>query len=64
MLHPGLVYRHMVLTLPEQLRETFYRVRNNGDMLSTFMKCGHECLEDVVSTGLQRKLKVGTIVAV
>ena len=56
-LHPGLVYRHMVLAVPEQLREAFYRVRYNGDLLSVFMKCGHECLEDVVSTVLRRKLK-------
>jgi len=63
-LHPGLIYRHMVLTLPEQLRKAFYRARHNGDLLSTFIKCGHECLEDVVSTVLRRKLKVGTIVVV
>lgn len=63
-LHPGLIYRHMVLTLPAQLREAFYRVRHNGDLLSIFMRCGHECLEDVVSTALRRKLKVGTIVVV
>jgi hypothetical protein len=64
MLHPGLTYRHMVLTVPAQLREAFYKVRYNGDLLSAFMKCGHECLEDVVSTALRRKLKIGTIVVV
>ena len=64
MLRPGLMYRHMVLTVPEQLRKAFYRVRHNGDLLSTLMKCGHECLEDVVSTVLRRKFKVGTIVVV
>jgi hypothetical protein len=63
-LHPGLIYRHMVLTVPEQLREAFYRVRHNGDPLSVFMKCGHECLQDVASTVLRRKLKVGTVVVV
>jgi hypothetical protein len=54
----------MVLTVPAQLREAFYKVRYNGDLLSAFMKCGHECLEDVVSTALRRKLKIGTIVVV
>jgi hypothetical protein len=30
MLHSGVIYRHMVLTLPEQLRERFYRERQDG----------------------------------
>ena len=33
MLHPGMIYRHIVLTLPEQLRGPFYSVRNDGDLL-------------------------------
>ena len=28
------------------------------------MRCGYECLEDVVGTVLRRKLKIGTIVVV
>ena len=64
MLHPGLIYRHMILTLPKQLRKAFYRERHDKDLLSTFMRCGHECLEDVVSTALRRRLKIGTIVVV
>ncbi len=63
-LHPGVTYRHIVLTMPEQLRQAFYSVRNNGDLLSCMMKSGHECLEDVVSTVLRRKLKIGTMVVV
>lgn len=64
MLHPCVVYRHIVLTIPEQLRQAFYNVRNNGDLLSAMMKCGYECLEDVVSTVLTQELKIGTIVVV
>ncbi len=48
MLHVGVVYRHIVLTLPEQLRNSFYKERSKGDLLSAFMRCGYECLEDVV----------------
>jgi hypothetical protein len=44
MLHPGVVYRHIVLTIPEQLRKAFYKVRDDGDLLSTFMKTGYQCL--------------------
>ena len=64
MLHPGVIYRHIVLTLPEQLREPFYKERHNGDLLSLFMNKGHECLEDVVSTVKRKSLKIGCIVVV
>ena len=63
-LHPALIYRHIVLTIPEQLRPVFFKARHDGDLLSAFMKCGHECLEDVVSIVLRRRLKIGTIVVV
>jgi len=64
MLHPGVIYRHIVLTLPEQLRPVFFKERFNKDLLSGFMKCGAECLEDVVSVVKGKKLKIGTIVVV
>jgi hypothetical protein len=63
-LHPGVIYRHIVLTMPEQLRQAFYSVRNNSELLSCMMKSGHECLEDVVSTVLRRQIKIGTMVVV
>ncbi len=64
MLHAGVIYRHMVLTLPEQLRQPFYEERHSGDLLSDFMKSGYECLEDVVSTVKRELLKIGCIVVV
>ncbi len=64
MLHPGVIYRHIVLTLPEQLRKRFYRQRHDGDLLSAFMRCGYECLEDVVNTLKRVSLKIGCIVIV
>ncbi len=64
MLHPGVIYRHMVLTLPELLRVVFYEERHNGDLLSAFMRCGHECLEDAISTAKKRLLKIGCIIVV
>jgi len=63
-LHGGMVYRHIVLTIPEQLRSVFYKVRHDGRLLSAFMRCGHECLESVIATVLRRELKIGTIVVV
>lgn len=64
MLHPGVIYRHIVLTLPEQLRGIFYKERHSRDLLSAFMRCGYECLEDVISTVKKRALKIGCIVVV
>jgi len=64
MLHPGVIYRHIVLTLPEQLRPVSFKERFNKDLLSGFMKCGAECLEDVVGVVKRKKLKIGTIVVV
>ena len=63
-LHGGMNYRHIVLTIPDQLRIVFYKDRYDGCLLSAFMRCGHECLEDVVGTVLRRELKIGTIVVV
>ena len=64
MLHPGVIYRHIVLTIPERLRTVFYRHRHDGGLLSMFMKIGHECPEDVVGTVKRPLLKTGCIVVV
>jgi len=64
MLHPGVVYRHIVLTIPEQLRVIFYQNRHDGRFLSAFMQCGYECLEAVCSLVRRVSLKIGAIVVV
>jgi len=63
-LQPGLKYRHMILTVPEQLRKYFYRDRQKGKLLSALMRCGHECLEGVVSRAVRQKIKIGSIIVV
>ena len=63
-LQPGLKYRHMVLTVPEQLRVHFYRDRQEGKLLSELMRYGYACLEDVVGTAVRQKVKIGAIVVV
>ena len=60
----GVVYRHTILTLPEQLRKYFYNRRHNGSLLSRFMRCGYECLEDVVGTVTRQDIKIGVIIVV
>ena len=64
MLHSGVIYRHIVLTLPKQLRLAFFKERHDGTLLSKFMKCGYKCLEDVVCTLKRKYLKIGCIVVV
>ncbi len=61
---PGVIYRHVILTVPEQLRRYFYDARHEGSLLSRFMRCGYECLQDVVSTVRRQALKIGAIIVV
>ena len=62
MLHEGVIYRHIVLTVPEVLRTTFYQ--NAQALLSSFMKCGVKCFDDVFSTVSGKALKGGYIVVI
>jgi putative transposase/transposase-like zinc-binding protein len=62
MLHDGVIYRHIVLTVPDVLRTTFYQ--NSEALLSPFMKCGVKCLDDFFSTVSGKALKGGYIVVV
>jgi hypothetical protein len=62
MLHEGVIYRHIVLTVPAVLRTSFYR--NAPVLLSPFMQCGVRCLDDVFSRRSGRPLKGGYPVVV
>jgi hypothetical protein len=62
MLHEGVIYRHIVLTVPEVLRTTFYR--NAQALLSPFMRCGVRCLDDVFSRVSGHTLQGGYIVVI
>jgi hypothetical protein len=58
MLHAGVIYRHIVLTMPAMLRPTFYQ--QSKALLSPFMRCGVRCLDDVFSRVRGKDLKGGT----
>lgn len=62
MLHEGVIYRHVVLTMPEMLRQTFYQ--RADVLLSAFMRCGVRCLDDVFSRVSGKDLKGGYIVVI
>jgi len=63
-LHLGVSYRHIVLTVPEQLRQFFYNNRKRKEVYSGLMKAGYECLEEVVSVVKKQSVKIGTIVVI
>lgn len=62
MLHPRMRYRHVVLTIPEQLRELFYKNRHEGKLLESLIKTGYKCLEETLSEQLKKTVKIGTII--
>tara|TARA_X000001036_G_C20638230_1_gene790068 strand:+ start:175 stop:1356 length:1182 start_codon:yes stop_codon:yes gene_type:complete len=61
-LHPGVTYRHIVLTIPEQLRKLFYKNRKSRELYSELMKVGHKCLEEVMTVVGKQSVKPGSVV--
>jgi len=57
---PGMIYRHIVLTIPDFLRIWFFR--NPDTLLSPFMQAGHACLLDVLATCSGIDLDIGSII--
>jgi hypothetical protein len=43
-LHEGVIYRPIILTVPAMCRTTFSQ--NAAVVLSAFMRCGAQCLDD------------------
>ena len=62
MLHEGVIYRHIVLTVPDVLRPPLYQ--HADVLLSPFMPCGVKCLDDFLSEVSGKPLKGGYIVVV
>src|SRR5215471_2393806 len=58
-LHAGVIYRHIILTVPAMLRTTFYQ--NAAVVLSAFMRCGAQCLDDFYSEVRGKALRGGYI---
>jgi len=58
-LHEGGIYRHIILTVPAMFRPTFYQ--NAAVLLSAFMRCGGQCLDDFYSDVRGKVLQGGYI---
>jgi len=59
-LHEGVIYRHIILTVPAMFRTTFYQ--NAAVVLRAFMRCGAPCLDDFYSEVRGKALRGGYIV--
>jgi hypothetical protein len=59
-LHEGVIYRHIILTVPAMFRTTFYQ--NAAVLLSGLMRCGVQCLDDFWSAVRGNTLQGGSIV--
>ena len=58
-LHEGVIYRHIILTVPGLFRTPFYQ--NAAVLLSELMRCGRQCLDDFYSEVRGKPLKGGYI---
>ena len=58
-LHAGVIYRHIILTVPAMFRTTFYQ--NAAVVLSAFLRCGAQCLDDFYSEVRGKALRGGYI---
>ena len=58
-LHEGVIYRHIILTVPAMFRTTFYQ--NAAVVLSAFRRCGAQCLDAFYSTVKGTPLQGGSI---
>ena len=58
-LHEGVIYRHIILTVPAMFRMAFYQ--NAAGVLNAFMRCGAQCLDDFYSIVRGKALKGGYI---
>ena len=61
-LHGGVVYRHLNLTIPDQLQKLFYKHRHNKELFNAFYKAGWAFIEDVFKTVSKKRLRCGAIV--
>jgi transposase-like zinc-binding protein/putative transposase len=60
MLHPGVTYRHLTLTVPEALRTLFYQ--HPAALLDGLMQVAHTAMDALVAQVKRQAVKLGYIV--
>jgi hypothetical protein len=58
-LHEGVIYRHIILTVPAMFRPIFYQ--HAAELVHALMQCGARCLDDLYSEMRGKSLKGGYI---
>jgi Putative transposase/Transposase zinc-binding domain len=61
-LHEGVIYRHIILTVPAMFRTIFYQ--NAAVLVHALMRCGVRCLDDFYSEVRGKALKGGYITVI
>ncbi len=60
MLHPGVSYRHLILTVPEGLRTLIYQ--HAAELLDGLMQAAHTAMDAVVARAKRQPVRLGYIV--
>jgi hypothetical protein len=60
MLHPGVAYRHLILTVPERLRTLIYQ--HVAELLSGLMQAAHTAIDAAVARAKRQAVRLGYIV--
>jgi Putative transposase/Transposase zinc-binding domain len=63
-LHPCVVYRHLILTIPEQLRVLFYENRQSNELFNLFFQAGWSCVQDVLNRATRCDLRCGCLMVI
>jgi hypothetical protein len=63
-LHPGVPYRHLILTIPEQLRPLFYSNRQSSELFHSFFQSGWSCIQDVLGRATRCDLRCGCLMVI
>jgi hypothetical protein len=58
-LHAGVIYRHIILTVPAMCRTTFSQ--HAASVLRALMRCGAQCLDAFYSAGKGKALRGGSL---
>jgi hypothetical protein len=63
-LHQDVNYRHLVLTIPAQLRSFFYSQRQNNDLFNRFFAAGWECVQAFMTEVMGEETEPGCLIVV
>ena len=60
-LHEDVDYRHLVLTIPAQFRNIFYKNRHNSDLFNAFYSAGWKFVNKLMEKVFGREVECGSV---